>query len=291
MPAASSTRKCLVIACRVSRDPCASCEIERGECATSALTSNRRVSSPSAANTWACSPVPPRLGCGSDMTLDVRQLRAPTALVHPDCLKATLLGDGVKTGFGDEQPVARRNRLKPEFDGGGGLLAVIDGRIHGIGVPAEREQALRLHFLDRDLPFDVLVAGVGDVAPRHAPDREWAVELDAKPGAELTMIGECTPDAGNGRLQVDLLFDAIAHAQPPGCVSACRLARKRATIKLRIGENLAEGSTSAGLAGPAHHRLGWVWLSWRMKSATGRTTSGPYMAWHLGRDFDVVLSF
>jgi hypothetical protein len=32
------------------------------------------------------------------------------------------------------------------------------------------------------------------------------------------VIGQSFPDSGDGSLELDGLFDAIAHVQPPGCL-------------------------------------------------------------------------
>src|SRR5262245_22783505 len=139
MPASSSTRKCLLIAWRVSGEPCASWEIERDDPATSVVTRARRVASPSAAKIEAR----PSSSVGLDMMPNVLDLLAPAPVVHAVGLEAPLLGNGGKARFGDDQQAACSEGLKPEFDEGGRLLAVVDRRIDGVGMQGEGEEGFR----------------------------------------------------------------------------------------------------------------------------------------------------
>ena len=76
-----------------------------------------------------------------------------------------------------------------------------------------------LDFLDDGFPFEVLVAGPGDEAGGCLAGDEGGVEFNAKPLAELLMIGQGAPDAGDGCGDEDLFFDAVGlHRQPPGCI-------------------------------------------------------------------------
>lgn len=98
-PAFSMTRRCFVIAWRVSLDPSESSEIDSRAPLQSLHTSRRRVSSPRAAKTGVCSPCPgglPRLGLG-DMGFDALHLSCPALVVLPE-------------GFG---PPTCRNLVKP----------------------------------------------------------------------------------------------------------------------------------------------------------------------------------
>src|SRR5262245_40060413 len=132
MPAPSSTRKCLLIACRVNREPCASCEIERGAPLASVLTSARRVSSPRAANTAARPPSSARLSRAGDMLLDILELCVPAAFVHAVCLEAPLFRDRLEPRFGNDETGAAGRGFEPEFHERRRLLAVVDGGIDGI---------------------------------------------------------------------------------------------------------------------------------------------------------------
>src|SRR5262245_59095209 len=152
------------------------------------------------------------------MLRDILDLLAPAAFVHAIGLEAAFLWDPIETRLGDDEERAAGLGFEPEFDESGGLLAVIDVGIDGIGVPPEGEGSLGLNLLHRHFPWHVFVAGIRDLAPRHPTGLERAIELDAKPLAELAMVREGAPDAGNRRLEFDPLLDAIAHAQPPGCV-------------------------------------------------------------------------
>src|SRR5579859_5009853 len=107
-PASSSTRRCLVIAWRVSVEPSASREIDCGGPLASLPTSDSRVPSPSAAKTDArCSKSVPRSGRGFCMLLqmacDVRHLLGPPTLVHAEGIEPPVFGKGVEAGFQQEQ--------------------------------------------------------------------------------------------------------------------------------------------------------------------------------------------
>jgi len=88
-PALSRTRRCLVTACRVRLVPAVRREIDCGSPFVSLTSTDRRVSSPKAANmdAWVFDAAG-RLCRLSDMLCDVFKLDAPTALVHPKCLLA-----------------------------------------------------------------------------------------------------------------------------------------------------------------------------------------------------------
>src|SRR5262245_19996569 len=215
MPAPSSTRRCLLIACRVRCEPCANCEIERGDPATSVATRARRVASPRAAKTAAR----PSSSAALDMGCDVRHLLAPAPLIHAVGLKAAVLGNGIEARFGDDEERPLALWLEPELDPSGRLRAVVDRGIDGIGMPGERKQTLGLHGLNHGLPFHMLIARIGDLAARQPAHLEGRLELDAKPGSELTVVGQRAPYARDRRLEFNPFFDPICHAQPPGCQS------------------------------------------------------------------------
>src|SRR5262245_55104401 len=230
MPAPSSTRRCLLIACRVRREPCASCEIERGDPATSVVTRPRRVASPSAANTAAR----PSSSAALDMGSNVLHLLAPSPVIHAVGLKPPRFRNGIEARFADDKERPLTLRRKPEFHPGGRLLAVIKRGVDGVGMPGEGEQTLGLHGFDHDLPFYMFVARIGDLGTRHPPYGERRLELDAKPRSELAVVGQRAPDARDGCLELDLLFNPIGHAQPPGCRSIWSLPGKCATLLLPI---------------------------------------------------------
>src|ERR1035438_3156067 len=166
IPTLSNTRRCLVIACRVSLEPRVSWEIEQGRPPQSFATSASRVSSPSAANTGArvCRLAAMRLRLFCDMLLDVLHLLCPTAVVHAECFVATVAGDFVKARLREHKQGAACGLLQPEFDKGGRFLGIIYFGIDAIRMPRERKKPFGLHFLHDGLPFQVLVAMIGNLA-------------------------------------------------------------------------------------------------------------------------------
>jgi len=59
---------------------------------------------------------------------------------------------------------------------------------------------------------------MGDLAARCLARHEGTFQSHAEPLAEFVVISQRLPDAGDGRPELDGLFDAIAHEQPPGCI-------------------------------------------------------------------------
>src|SRR5262249_41297187 len=159
MPASSSTRRCLLIACRVRCEPCANCEIERGDPATSVATRPRRVASPRAAKTAAR----PSTSAALDMGCDVRPLLAPAPLVHAVGLKPTFLWNGIEARFGEDEERPLTLWLEPEFDPGGRLRCVVDRGVDGVGMPGKRKQTFGLHGLNHGLPFHMFITRIGDL--------------------------------------------------------------------------------------------------------------------------------
>src|ERR1700733_8508418 len=101
IPAFSSTRRCLVIAWRVTFEPSASCEIDRRSPAQSLASSDNLVSSPRAAKTGACARcAATRLPALPDMALDVLHLLGPAPIVHAEGFRAPAARDLVEAGFG-----------------------------------------------------------------------------------------------------------------------------------------------------------------------------------------------
>src|SRR5580658_4800315 len=185
--------------------------MERGSPPESLATSARRVSSPSAENTRAGTlrraAAPLRLL--RDILFNVLHLHRPAAIVHAERLGAAVARNLVESGLGEDEQGAIRGFLQPKFDESGRFLRVIDFRVDPIRMPGERKKPLGLHFLNDGVPIDVLVSRVGDVAGGGLARDERAVQLDAKPRAEFAMIGQRAPDARNGRLEFDALFDSV----------------------------------------------------------------------------------
>ena len=107
IPTRSSTRRCLVIACRVSLEPSVSSEMEDGCPRQSFATNNRRVSSPNAAKTgarvWRRAM---RLRLAGDIALDVFHLSFPPTLVHAECLEAAVGGNFTEARLNDNEQCA-----------------------------------------------------------------------------------------------------------------------------------------------------------------------------------------
>ena len=199
------------MACRVRRETWVSCAMEQGWPEDSLATSARRVASPNAANRRYGGAADRRLVCLRDIVLDILHLLRPAAFVHAEGIGAAVGRNLVETGFGEGEKRSGSNGLKAELNQGGRFVGIVDRGVDRIGVPCEREQAFRLHFLDHGFPRHVFVAGMEDVAAGDLPRDEWGLNFDAKPFAELPVIGEGLPDARDGGLQFDLLFDFFTH--------------------------------------------------------------------------------
>src|SRR5277367_6960572 len=144
IPTFCNTRRCLVMAWRVSLEPRVSCEMEYGWPLESLATSVRRVSSPSAAKTgarslWRALPALKLFLRLCDIFLDVLHLFCPTAIVLAERFGAASGGNLVEAGLGDYEKRARHGFLQAEFDQGGRLVRVIDIGIDGVRPPGERE--------------------------------------------------------------------------------------------------------------------------------------------------------
>jgi hypothetical protein len=111
IPTFSSTRRCFVIACRVNLEPAVSSVIDRGSPPHNFLTSESRVSSPSAANTGARARRPP---LRADMAFDVLHLLSPSTIIHAERLSSPPTRKLVKTRFNhcQQRPVRRRLQSK-----------------------------------------------------------------------------------------------------------------------------------------------------------------------------------
>src|SRR5271154_1760856 len=197
--------------------------MERGWPPQSLATSISRVSSPRAAKTRAgvrrLAVVVLRFLC--DIALDVLYLLRPAAIIHAEGVRSASGGDFFKAGFGDGEERAPGSFFERELHERGSLFRIIHIGVHRIWVPGVGKVALRLHFLDDCFPFDMFVAGIGDVTGRDLAENERAIELNEEPLAELAVIGEGAPDAGDGSFEFDALFDAVSHIeQPLGCILA-----------------------------------------------------------------------
>src|SRR5262245_23120986 len=135
-----------------------------------------------------------------DISLNVRHLLGPAAVVHSECLKPAILGNCIKSGFPQKKNGAAVLRLEPELDQGRRLARGVDRGIDRIGVPAKRKEPLGLHLLHRRLPLDVLVAGMSDAASRNLSRHEWSLQLHPKPFTKLAVVRQRAPDTGYGRL-------------------------------------------------------------------------------------------
>src|SRR5467141_2458259 len=169
--------------------------MERGSPPDSVVRSDRRVSSPSAANTaaWcrrlaALMSLPMR-----DMALDVLHLLSPAAVIHTECLRAAVRGHFVEAGLGEQQQSSAGGLLQPELHQRGGLLRIVHLRIDAVRMPGKAEETLGLDLLYHRLPADMLVAADRDLALRQLARHERALHLHAEPLAELAVVGECAP--------------------------------------------------------------------------------------------------
>src|ERR1700728_1438007 len=113
-PARCSTRRCLVIACRVSREPTVNCEIAAGSPAQAFATSASLVSSASAANSTACAGrrACARLRLLRDIVLDVLHLLCPAAVVTAHRITAPFGGDLFESRLGNHKQRASRGLLQ-----------------------------------------------------------------------------------------------------------------------------------------------------------------------------------
>src|SRR4029077_3695782 len=108
-PAPSSTRRCLVTACRVSRVPDVRREIDCGSPLVSLASRPRRVSSPRAAKIDALVRNAAAALRGMFNVLgNILDLLAPAALVHAEGLVAAVRRQLVEARFDDAQPRACR---------------------------------------------------------------------------------------------------------------------------------------------------------------------------------------
>lgn len=111
-PAPASTRRCLVTAWRVRRDPSVSCAMERGCPEDSLATSDILVASPRAANSaHGRGPPERRLGL-RDIVFDVLHLLCPATVILEERLGAPRCRNVFKARFGDCQQCTSLSWLK-----------------------------------------------------------------------------------------------------------------------------------------------------------------------------------
>src|SRR2546421_2051930 len=152
-PALARTRRCFVTACRDRLVPAVRREMDCGTPLHSLPSTDKRASSPRAANTVAgVFSASNRLLRMFDMPRDVSDLLAPTAVIHAEGLEPAIAWDLVETRLDDAQRSPRQDALQCKLDERRRLTGIILARIDCVGVPGEREQPLGLHFLDHGLP-------------------------------------------------------------------------------------------------------------------------------------------
>jgi hypothetical protein len=118
IPACSSTRKCLVIACRVSFVSSVSCEMEHRRPLQSLTIKDNRVGSPSAAKTGAGAwrLFASALRAERDIAFNVLHLLRPAALIHAECLGTSFSGNVLESGLYEPKQRAACGRFQPKFD-------------------------------------------------------------------------------------------------------------------------------------------------------------------------------
>src|SRR5208282_1505837 len=88
----------------------------------------------------------------------------------------------------------------------------------GLG-PGKGKEPLGLHFLHHRFPFDVLIAGMSNLAARDLTQYKRSIQFHAKPLAKLAVISQRTPDSGDRRFEFNTLLNTVTHVmQPLGCI-------------------------------------------------------------------------
>src|SRR5262249_40155036 len=139
------------------------------------------------------------LRCFCNISLDVLHLFRPTALIPAEGFKTKVAGDIVEPRLRDHKQCASGDLLQSEFDKRGWECCLISRcvirLVQGFRMrPGEGKQPFRLHSLYDSLPFDMLVAGVCDLATRDLTRDKWAIQFHTKPVAKFTVIRHSTPD-------------------------------------------------------------------------------------------------
>src|SRR5208282_978724 len=113
------------------------------------------------------------------MAFDVFHLLRPTAIVSSKRFQTAVLGKFIEAGLSEQKQSAARGPLQLEFDERGHLLRIVRAWVDGIRMPGEREEPFGLHFLNNGLPFEVLVARIGDLATRDLTRYKGTIQLHA----------------------------------------------------------------------------------------------------------------
>src|SRR6202789_366758 len=212
-PAAASTPRCLVIACRGISVHEVSWVMDMAPPTHSTAMSRSFTSSPSAANSGAqllsglLADADLRLG---DMLFDIFHLLLPPRTVHAKCRRPARRRDFIEAGLHDTEHHAALPVLELKDDQGRGLRRIIDGHLDGGRMPAPGQQSFRNDAFYDHLHHEVLIAGIG-YPPLHglARDEGSAFEIDSEPSAEFLGVRQCAPDSGSRRLQQDFSFNAV----------------------------------------------------------------------------------
>src|SRR4029077_14451498 len=161
--------------------------MERGAPPDSVVTSDRRVSSPSAAHTAArCRRFAALMSLPRrDMALDVLHLLSPAAVIHTERFRAAARGHFVEAGLGEQQQGFAGDLLWPELHKRRRLLRIVHLRIDAVRMPVKAEETLGLDLPYQRLPADMLVAADRDLALRQLARHERPLHLHAEPIAEL----------------------------------------------------------------------------------------------------------
>src|SRR5207248_2142988 len=116
-PAFARTRRCFVTACRDRLVPAVRREMDCGTPLHSLPSTDRRVSSPRAANTVAgVFSASNRLLRLFDMLRDVSDLLAPATVTHAERLEPAIAWELVETRLDDAQQGPRRDALQRKLD-------------------------------------------------------------------------------------------------------------------------------------------------------------------------------
>src|SRR6266550_31334 len=200
-----------VIAWRVTPVPSLRRVIDSGPPADRRPSRRSRVASPNAANSGTAP------GGGSsaaalrllDILSELLDLPGPPVVVHAECFGATRERDTIKPGLDNRERGAAVRILERELDQGRGLGRVVHGGIHGVGVPAIREVALRVDALDQQFQRHMLVARYAEPTPDRLALGKRALEFYPEPRAKLCRVREGAPHAGAWGAEYDAFFDPI----------------------------------------------------------------------------------
>src|SRR6266550_2244061 len=191
-----------VIACRVTPVPSLRRVIDSGPPADRRPSRRSLVASPSAANSGAALPL-------LDILSELLDLPGPPVVVHAERFDATAERDAIEPGLDNRERGAAVRILERELDQRRGLGRVVHGGIHGVGVPAIREVALRVDALDQQFQRHMLVARYAEPTPDRLALGKRALEFDPEPRAKLCRVREGTPHAGAWGAEYDAFFDPI----------------------------------------------------------------------------------